>query len=97
MRPLLLRGLVSVTLAGTALGAAGAPAADPLDPVAAVPPPTAPSTLARYRPWSDTPPTPWPEAQRTVQRIGGWRAYLREAQQPEAPASAASANGKPAP
>ena len=38
----------------------------------------------------------WREANDNVGRIGGWRTYLREAQQPDAPASAPT-TGKPAP
>lgn len=100
---LFLRGLMTAAFAGTAPPSAVA-AADPLDPAAAVPAPVVPSSLSRYKRWADVEPTPWPQAQRTVQQIGGWRSYLREAQQPtsppDAPASAASpasANGRAKP
>lgn len=62
---------------------------DPLDPQARVPAVTHRSALAGYRPLDDRR-VPWKEANETVNRIGGWRAYTREAQQPEAPASAAA-------
>ena len=48
------------------------------------------STLARYKPMTDQKPGSWREANDTVTRIGGWRAYLKEAQvpTPNAPAAA---------
>jgi hypothetical protein len=77
----------------------GAPvvARDPLDAAAAVPPTTHRSAFAGYRSAASTPASavPWRAANDEVTRIGGWRAYLREAQAPEgaasAPAAAASA------
>lgn len=55
--------------------------ADPLDPKAKVGAPVYESSLARYRPYRDAKPMGWREANDTVARIGGWRAYAREAQQ----------------
>ena len=55
--------------------------ADPLDPQAKVAALVYQSSLARYRPYRDAKPTGWREANDTVNRIGGWRAYAREAQQ----------------
>ncbi|MDP1650823.1 MAG: hypothetical protein Q8M01_21860 [Rubrivivax sp.] len=49
------------------------------------------STLANYRRLGEVPVGSWREANDTVTRIGGWRAYTREAKQPEGPADAASA------
>lgn len=67
-----------------------AAAPDPLDPKAAVPPAQHRSALSAYRPQADTPVGSWKEANERVNRIGGWRAYAREAAQPAAaPASAA--------
>ena len=51
---------------------------DPLDPAAAVPPATYASTLRPVRRATDAKPVPWREANDTVTRIGGWRAYARE-------------------
>jgi hypothetical protein len=66
---------------------------DPLDPQAAVPALAYASPLAHYRPMSEPKVGAWKEANDRVARIGGWRAYAREAAQPVAPASAA--RGKP--
>jgi len=71
---------------------------DPLDPQAAVPPATHRSALAAYRPAHEVKLGSWKDANSTVNRIGGWRAYAREASAaepapasvPAAPASAAS-------
>jgi hypothetical protein len=69
---------------------------DPLDPRARVPAPRPPEALRRYRPATTPEVGSWREANDTVARVGGWKAYLREAQQPESAASAASA-AAPAP
>ena len=55
------------------------------------------SVFARYKPMTDQKLGSWREANDTVTRIGGWRAYLKESQAPEvtAPASPA-APSKPA-
>ena len=66
--------------------------ADPLNPQAQVPPAVYISPLAGYRRLSEDKPVPWKEANETVNRIGGWRAYAREAQQPEAAAPARPAS-----
>ena len=64
---------------------------DPLDPKAQVPLVRYESTLPQSRRIGDDKPVTWREANDTVARIGGWRVYAREAQQPD-PAAA----GKPA-
>ncbi|MFC5500166.1 hypothetical protein ACFPOE_21670 [Caenimonas terrae] len=69
-------------------------------PLAAQPLP-APAALEGYRSFDEPKPIPWREANDTVGRIGGWRAYAREAQgatasTAPAPAPAASAPGRPA-
>lgn len=51
------------------------------------------SAFEGYRGFSDEKPVPWREANDTVGHIGGWRAYAREAQGAEPPASAASRPG----
>lgn len=66
-------------------------AADPLDPQAAVPRAVHRSVLSSYRPAGPVEVGSWPQANETVTRIGGWRTYLREAQQPEPSASTAGA------
>lgn len=74
-----------------------APAPDPLDPQASVPAASPPKALRRYRAATTPEPGGWREANERVTRIGGWKTYLREAQQPEVPAAAASAPAAPAP
>ncbi len=69
---------------------------DPLDPAAPVPPLTHTSALTTAPSLSETPVGSWREANDTVNRIGGWRAYAREAKEPEAPPPAPVAPGKPA-
>jgi hypothetical protein len=60
-------------------GAQPAPARpDPADARAAVAPLAHRSALADYRK-AAAPPTAWRDANDTVERIGGWRAYAREA------------------
>ena len=77
-----------------ALGSARAqaPRPDPLDAKAASAPLVHRSALAAYRRLGDdAPPVAWRDANQTVERIGGWRAYAREAAAPPASAAAASA------
>jgi hypothetical protein len=86
---------------------------DPLDPKAQVPSVSYESTFAQFRRIGDDKPMTWREANDAVARIGGWRVYAREAQQPDpavaeksaapaqahasAPASAPAAAAKPMP
>lgn len=56
---------------------------DPSDPMAVVPAATYSSPLARYRSAGETELGSWQEVNQTVTRIGGWRAYAREASQSE--------------
>lgn len=47
------------------------------------------SVFAQYQPYAEQAIASWPEANATVQRIGGWRAYAKESQAPTtAPAPA---------
>jgi hypothetical protein len=80
--------------------AARAQTASPASPgraVAAPPPATATATqplayhspLADYQPFTQEDLLSWREANDTVGRIGGWRAYARESAAPAAPGSAA--------
>jgi hypothetical protein len=61
---------------------------DPTDPRAAVPATTYRSPLTGYRRLTEPSPPNWRAANDEVERIGGWRAYLREAQRPDSAASA---------
>lgn len=84
---------------------------DPLDPKAGVPATRYESSLGQVRRFGDDKPVAWRDANEAVARIGGWRVYAREAQQPDpapsttttpsvgpaqAPASAPAAATKPA-
>jgi hypothetical protein len=75
--------------------AAGAQPARP-DPTrieAEVPPLQHRSALQQYRRLTDEPRRDWRAANAEVARIGGWRAYLREAHAPEPAASTPAAPG----
>jgi len=79
----------------TAADAAAAPRVarpDATDAAAAVPAVVHRSSLAQYRRYAEQPVLSWREANELVNRIGGWRAYAREAAAP--PASAASGAGR---
>jgi len=80
------------TATALAQGAAGSPppkpAADPLDATVKVPPLVYRSTLSTYRRAGEFESVPWREANDRVGRIGGWRAYAREANAPDPAASA---------
>ena len=89
-------GIIPAALCAAAFAAAAQPAAparkpDPLDSGAAVPAPVYESAFKHYRRWTDTSAVPWREANDLAERIGGWRAYAREAQQPETTSAAPSA------
>jgi hypothetical protein len=82
--------LVLALLFATPWAAAQTPPArpDPLDPKAAVPPLRHESALRAYRRATDEPRADWKQANDLTARIGGWRAYAREAAAPDKPASA---------
>lgn len=82
LAPAILVSVSSLSWAQTAPGKR----ADPLDSSAVVPPLLFQSTLAGYQRHADQPLGSWREANETVNRIGGWRAYAREARQPNEPA-----------
>ena len=78
----------------TALTAQAQPAApstrpDPLDPKASIPPLSYQSSFSQYRRLDDGKLISWRDANDAVTRIGGWRVYAREAQQPDAAAPTA--------
>ena len=84
----------------TALTAQAQPAArtarpDPLDPKASIPALTYQSSFSQYRRLDDGKLISWREANDTVTRIGGWRVYARETQQPDADATAKPAASAP--
>jgi hypothetical protein len=71
-------------------------APDPLDPKVPVAAPVHRSVFEGYRRFDDMKPLPWRQANDTVERIGGWRSYAREAGQAPAAASAARPASGPA-
>ncbi len=71
--------------------------ADPLDAQVRVPAVTHSSALSSYRRLGDDKRIDWKEANDAVNRIGGWRAYAREAQQPEPAPVAPAGRTTPAP
>jgi hypothetical protein len=60
---------------------------DPLDPKAQVPATRFESSFAEFRRLGDDGPVGWRDANEAVARIGGWRVYALESQQP-APSAA---------
>ena len=66
------------------------PSPDPLDPQASVPALRYESSLKPSLRPADDKPLSWREANDTAARIGGWRVYAREAQQPEPAPEAAT-------
>ncbi len=84
--PCALPGLLfTMLLAAQAQAQAQSPTTrpDPLDPKAQVPSLRYESSFAQFRRIGDDKPVAWREANDAVARIGGWRVYAREAQQPE--------------
>jgi hypothetical protein len=70
--------------------------ADPLDAKASVPRVEYTGSLARYKRYSEEPVGSWRKANETVNAIGGWRSYAREAAAAAAAAAAATAASAPA-
>ena len=111
-RPCVLPSLLFTALLAAQAQAQTTPTTrpDPLDPKAQVPALRYESSLGQVRRIGDEKPMAWRDANEAVARIGGWRVYAREAQQPDpvpsptpvippaqAPASAPAATAKPAP
>ena len=90
--------LPAVLTALTVQAQAAAPSSrpDPLDPQARIPTLSYQSSFAAYRRLDDGQLISWRDANDTVSRIGGWRVYAREAQQPDAAAAAAPSASAPA-
>ncbi len=88
--PLALCAAATAAMAQTP--AASTPRGDPLDAAARVPAVVYESVFRRDPPAANGQAIPWREANDTAVRIGGWRAYAREAQRAEpAPASPVAA------
>ncbi|MFO1217545.1 MAG: hypothetical protein U1E89_04075 [Burkholderiaceae bacterium] len=85
-----------LVLMGALVAAGTSPAApDPLDAKVAVPPLNHRSVFDGYRGHDDVKPVSWRQANDSVGRIGGWRAYAREAaaSQPAATPPGPAASG----
>lgn len=85
-RPLLAS--VLITTGACAMAQSAAPAGEPA-PSAAALELTYRSTFDGYQRFADEKVGSWREANDTVGRIGGWRAYAKEASEPAKPAGAA--------
>lgn len=88
--------LLSVVAAAAAAQTAQPSKADPANAAAAVPPVVFRSTFSQYQRYAEQSVGSWKEVNETVNRIGGWRAYTREAQQPEPPVQAPAPGTAPA-
>jgi hypothetical protein len=87
---------LTLLLASAGAQSQSAPAptkADPQDPQASVPALVYVSSLRASKAPVEQAALSWRQANDTVTRIGGWRAYVREAQQPDTPAAPAAATG----
>ena len=70
--------------------------ADPADPKAPVPTTLYVSPLRAYQGFAEPQVAPWRETNELVRQRGGWRAYAREAREPDAAPVAAPAASRPA-
>jgi hypothetical protein len=95
MTVLRLRGLWPAALSIVSASAVAAP--DPTLASAPVPSASYTSAFKDYRPLRAESLRPWKTTNDEVARIGGWRAYAREAQQPDAPPARAASAPAPAP
>jgi hypothetical protein len=88
------RTLLACTAALIAAVSVCSAAPDPLDSRVPVATPLHRSAFEGYRRFDDAKPLPWRQANDTVERIGGWRSYAREAadQAPAAASPSASAS-----
>lgn len=96
---------VSAPTAAQAQALATAPAsptpaslrAEPADPKAPVPAARYVSPLRAYQGFAEPQVAPWRETNELVRQRGGWRAYAREAREPDAAQPAARGAAQPAP
>ncbi len=95
-RSALLTASLLATLAAQAQPAAKAARLDPLDAKANVPALNYASSFTHHRQLGDEKPISWRDANDTVTRIGGWRVYAREAQQPDPAPAAKPGDAAPA-
>lgn len=89
-RRLLTACVCSLIFAGTLL-------AQPKAQAPSTPLPAYPSAFDGYKPFTDEPIGNWKAANENVARIGGWREYARQAQQPDNTPAAQPAHTVPKP
>ena len=91
--PLLAAGLVLCVAVPAVAGAQSAATAPLSPPSASQTPASQPSAyrsaFEAYKPYTDEATGDWKALNATTAKIGGWRAYAKEARQPQAPDSAA--------
>ena len=86
----------AAALATPQLAVATGTRADPADPKAPLPTSLYVSPLRAYQGFAEPQVAPWRETNELVRRRGGWRAYAREAREPDAAPAAAPAASRPA-
>lgn len=70
---------------------------DPADPKVQVPSALYASPLRAYQAYAEPPVAPWRDTNDLVHQRGGWRAYAREAREPDTARPAAPPASQPAP
>lgn len=86
-----LLALLAAALAAASVSAQSSPVparADPADPSASVPLLIYRPAFGNGRPPADEAVRPWKQTNDTVEKIGGWQAYLKEGRQAETPSAA---------
>lgn len=91
---MLVAGALAVSHASADSSADAQRAGDPTDPRASVPSATYRSGLSDYRAYTEQDVRSWRDVNDEAKRIGGWRAYAREARPDESPGSPAPAPGE---
>lgn len=96
-KPLLAYGLVFISaLPGLSVAQSPTPAA-PASAAQASQSPVFRSAMEGYKPYTEEATANWREANDTTARIGGWRAYAKEARQPLVPEAAPPGDARTAP
>ncbi|MEY4730380.1 MAG: multi-Cu oxidase [Pseudomonadota bacterium] len=93
----LLCSLALTHALGAEMSLSSLPKQNPADPKAAVPQINYVSPFQNYQSFGEIKIVPWKAANDLTQQIGGWRAYLKEANQPEAAEPAAEMQKPTAP
>lgn len=83
--------------AAPAASAANGNRGDPADPKAHVPSVLYASPLRAYQAYAEPQVAPWRDTNELVRQRGGWRAYAREAREPDTARPAAASASQPTP